>query len=84
MENIVFFPESGERIAKAVADKNQDKKILNILFTRSMQEAVDFAFQKTKPETICLLSCASPSYSLWKNFEAKGEAFKDAINSYPN
>ena len=84
IENIVFFPESGERIAKAIADKNQDKKILNILFTRSMQEAVDFAFQKTKPETICLLSCASPSYSLWKNFEAKGEAFKDTINSYPN
>lgn len=82
IENIVFFPESGERIARAITERNQDKKILNILFTHSMQEAVDFAFQKTKPEKICLLSCASPSYSLWKNFEAKGDEFQKYIKEY--
>jgi len=36
-----------------------------------MSKAVEFAFQKTSSGKICLLSTASPSYSIWKNFEAK-------------
>ena len=48
---------------------------LNILKTESMKEAVEFAYRYTKPGGACLLSCASPSYSLWKNFEEKGDQF---------
>lgn len=40
-----------------------------------MKEAVAFAFEHTEPGTTCLLSCASPSYSLWKNFVEKGQEF---------
>jgi UDP-N-acetylmuramoylalanine-D-glutamate ligase len=36
-----------------------------------MKEAVYFAFKNTKEGQICLLSTASPSYSIWKNFEEK-------------
>jgi UDP-N-acetylmuramoylalanine--D-glutamate ligase len=48
----------------------------HILETKSMKEAVGFAFQHTPKGTICLLSTASPSYTVWKNFEEKGDQFK--------
>ena len=36
-----------------------------------MEDAVAFAFVNTEAGKICLLSTASPSYSVWKNFEEK-------------
>lgn len=54
----------------------------NILHTSSMQEAVNFAFKHTQEGQICLLSTASPSYSIWKNFEEKGTLFQQAIKSF--
>jgi UDP-N-acetylmuramoylalanine--D-glutamate ligase len=44
-----------------------------------MEDAVAFAFVNTEKDKICLLSTASPSYSVWKNFEEKGDLFKASI-----
>jgi UDP-N-acetylmuramoylalanine-D-glutamate ligase len=44
-----------------------------------MQEAVEFAFKNTKNWEICLLSTASPSYSIWKNFEEKWDEFRKNV-----
>jgi UDP-N-acetylmuramoylalanine--D-glutamate ligase len=44
-----------------------------------MEDAVAFAFVNTEKGKICLLSTASPSYSVWKNFEEKGNLYKQAI-----
>lgn len=75
IKNIVLFPESGPRILKS-------RQGFNILETKSMKKAVDFAFQKTPKGEICLLSTASPSYSLWKNFEEKGNLFQYFVKQY--
>jgi UDP-N-acetylmuramoylalanine--D-glutamate ligase len=72
IKNAVLFPDSGKRIKL---------KGLNILKTKNMEEAVKFAFKFTEKGSVCLLSCASPSYSLWKNFEEKGEQFVKAVKS---
>lgn len=69
VENIVLFPDTGKRILKS-------KKGFNILNTSSMKEAVEFAYKHTPVGTKCLLSMASPSYSLWNNFEEKGKQFQ--------
>jgi len=74
IKNIVLFPESGSRILKS-------RKDFNILETRSMKEAVNFAFKNTLKGKICLLSTASPSYSVWKNFEEKGDLFQELVKS---
>ena len=52
-----------------------------VLHTDDMQAAVAFAFQYTEPGKICLLSTASPSYSIWKNFEEKGDLFQKTIKA---
>ena len=72
IKNIALFPESGGRILKS-------RKGFNVLETRSMEEAVRFAFKNTPKGQICLLSTASPSYSVWKNFEEKGNLFQRLI-----
>jgi UDP-N-acetylmuramoylalanine--D-glutamate ligase len=69
IKNIVLFPDTGKNILKS-------RKGLNILETKSMKEAVKFSYKYTQKGDICLLSCASPSYSLWKDFEEKGDQFK--------
>lgn len=75
IRNVVLFPDSGKRILTS-------RRGLNVLSTRSMKTAVRFAFAHTRPGEICLLSTASPSYSLWKNFEEKGDAFQRAVRAH--
>ncbi len=77
IENIVLFPDSGEKVGALL--KKYVTRHLNVLITRDMKEAVAFAYAHTKPGRICLLSTASPSYSIWKNFEEKGELFQTYI-----
>lgn len=69
IENIVLFPNSGKRILKS-------RKGLNVLETTEMKKAIQFAHEHTAEGEICLLSTASPSYSVWKNFEEKGDLFQ--------
>lgn len=72
IKNLVLFPDTGARILTS-------HKGFKILKTTSMKEAVEFAFQNTPKGQLCLLSTASPSYSLWKNFEEKGDDFQSQI-----
>lgn len=80
IENIVLFPDSGEKIHQLLRNKLSYSP--RILETKDMESAVRFAFTNTKKKSICLLSTASPSYSVWKNFEEKGDLFKLYVRSY--
>ena len=75
VKNIVLFPDTGKRILKS-------KKGFKILETNDMEKAAEFAFDNTPKGQVCLLSTASPSYSLWKNFEEKGNLFKKFVAKY--
>ncbi len=74
IHNIVLFPDTGTRILPLL-----DPEKFRIFETRSMENAVAFAFEQTQPWMICLLSTASPSYSLWKNFEEKWDLFQKYV-----
>lgn len=78
--NIVLFPDSGEKIFKLLKKANRIK--FKFLKTKSMEEAVVFAYENNPANTVCLLSTASPSYSLWKNFEEKGDLFQFFVKKY--
>jgi UDP-N-acetylmuramoylalanine--D-glutamate ligase len=74
IKSLVLFPETGFRIKQELY-KTEDY-YPSILETSSMKEAVEFAYQNCSQGSICLLSTASPSYSVWKNFEEKGDLFQ--------
>lgn len=78
--NIVLFPDTGGKINKLIA--KQTKYQPKILQTTSMEEAIKFAYQHTPKNAVCLLSTASPSYSLWKNYEEKGSLFNKFVKKY--
>ena len=75
VKNIVLFPDSGKRILSS-------RDGFNVFETKSMKDAVDFAFKNTNAGETCVLSTASPSFSLWKNFEVKGDEFKKEVLSH--
>ncbi|MFH0854416.1 MAG: UDP-N-acetylmuramoyl-L-alanine--D-glutamate ligase [bacterium] len=75
IKNIVLFPDTGKRIFSS----KKDRKGLNIMETSSMNEAINFAYKNSPKNSICLLSPASPSYNLWKNFEERGDEFKKLV-----
>lgn len=78
--NLVLFPDSGDKMNELIEAKKIEG--LNLLKTKSMEEAVKFAYKYTASGQICLLSNASPSYSLWKNFEEKGDLFQFFVKKY--
>ncbi len=75
---LILFPDTGRQIADLLP-KNYSPDILE---TESMQEAVNWAYDKAPKNSVILLSTAAPSYSLWPGgFEEKGRAFQDAVRS---
>lgn len=72
--NVVLFPDSGLKI-KSLLPAGQFK----ILETKDMEEAVKFGYANSPEGSVCLLSSGSPSYSLWKNFEEKGDLFQEMV-----
>ncbi|OGK37608.1 UDP-N-acetylmuramoylalanine--D-glutamate ligase [Candidatus Roizmanbacteria bacterium RIFCSPHIGHO2_12_FULL_41_11] len=80
VKNIVLFPDSGKMIGQSL--KNNHIEVAQILETDQMSQAVSFAFQQTLTDGICLLSAASPSYSLWKDFQEKGNQFQHFVKAY--
>lgn len=77
IKSLVLFPETGFRIKQALLKLSDYSP--SILETSDMKEAVTFAYQNCSHGSICLLSTASPSYSLWKNFEEKGDLFQKYV-----
>jgi UDP-N-acetylmuramoylalanine--D-glutamate ligase len=75
IKNVVLFPNTGARIFSSLNG-------LNVINTRSMEQAVRFAYENTQQGSVCLLSTASPSYSVWKNFEEKGDLFQKFVKKY--
>jgi UDP-N-acetylmuramoylalanine--D-glutamate ligase len=51
----------------------------DLLETKNMDEAVAWAFEHAPRNSVVLLSTGAPSYSLWKDFEEKGDQFQAAV-----
>lgn len=77
---IVLFPDSGESIYRAITNASYAPE--NLLRTDKMEEAVAFVYAHAPKDSVCLLSNASPSYSLWENFEKKGDLFTQFVREH--
>jgi len=84
IKNLALFPTTGEKIWKALrlASLAQGKKLPKHFFTNKMTKAVKWAYKNTNKGKICLLSCASPSFSIFKDYKEKGNLFKKYVRKY--
>src|SRR3989338_3218557 len=75
--NVEVFQDSGPSIREAL---KKTKVNVTPIDAHSMEEAVEFA-KINSQFSIVLLSPASPSYNMFKNFEEKGDAFRLCITT---
>lgn len=90
IQNIIAFPDTSNLIFPEIEIRDYDKafeielegKTLQFIKTKHMSTWVDFAYKTTLPGKTAMLSCASPSFSLWKSYVEKAEDFINAVKEY--
>ena len=70
----ICMPKTGHDIATGL---NKEKRHI----VENMEEAVSIAKKVTQKGKICLLSPAAASYGFFKNFEERGDIFKELVKS---
>jgi UDP-N-acetylmuramoyl-L-alanine---L-glutamate ligase len=87
IKNIILFPTTGQKIWETIIKEAKKKKIKNLpknFSVNNMKDAVAFAYSKTSRGKICLLSTASSSFSIFKNYEEKGDLFQKYVKKLGN
>lgn len=74
ISNIICMPSTGKKIYDCLKDTK------NAYYVNTLEEAVQLAKKCTEKNKICLLSPAAPSYEYFKNFEEKGNRYKELVS----
>ncbi len=76
VSNLIGLPETGEKIINELKKIGCAKKLIVV---DTMDEAVEAAYKYTEKGKICLFSPAASSYNRYRNFEEKGNHYKELI-----
>lgn len=85
VEHILLMPGTAERFTKlfhTALKHHTPKRQFSLHSVTSLEEAVQLAYQHTKPGHVCLLSPAAASYNAFKNFEDRGNQFMALVKKY--
>lgn len=73
--NVICMETSGKRIYDMFVSKS------NIYYAPHLEDAVKLASEITPSGTSCVMSPASASYGIFKNFEERGDVFKSLVSN---
>ena len=79
IKTLILFPFTGQRIWQELKKGNRK---LAAYFTKDMKEAVKLAYHHTEREKICLLSPASASFNLFRDYKERGDLYKNYVKKY--
>lgn len=74
VQTMILFPDTGEKIWQAIPQKIRGS--IQRFDALSMKEAVTLAYAHTQKGKICLLSPASSSFNLFRDYADRGEQYK--------
>lgn len=80
VKTLILFPTTGQRIWQAMIEVGPQS--LKHFFMKDMKTAVKLAYQHTNRSKICLMSPASPSFGIFKDYAERGEMFKKFVKKY--
>lgn len=79
---LILMGPASDKIKSAVLQaENYNSNKLKILTAKDMDEAVNLAYNQSKPQSVVLLSPACTSFDYYKNFEERGKHFKNIVNA---
>lgn len=80
IKTLILFPQTGEKIwqaiCRAIPQKDMRPQKISVF---SMEEAVRAALQKTETSKICLLSPGAASFGLFRDYQERGDLFKELV-----
>lgn len=79
VKNLILFPVSGEKILKEI--EKRKGKLRHFSFD-DMERAIKKCFEVTPSGKICLLSPASPSFGIFRDYKERGDLFKKNIRNF--
>ena len=80
VKTLILTGQTAEKIFGAVKQKKEEQnKSIDMYKVNNLEEAVQKAKEQAKPNQIILFSPASASFDSFKNFEERGEKFKELV-----
>lgn len=78
IENVILLPDTGAVIKKSIYKqaKQSGHNLPRFFEVKNLKKAVSLCYTHTRQGKVCLLSTASPSFSLFKDYQEKGDLFK--------
>ena len=80
IKTLVLFPYTGEKIWQKVLQYQEGYQLPKHFMAQDMETAIKLSYQWTRPGKICLLSPASASFSIFRNYKERGELFQKWVN----
>lgn len=84
VKKLVLLGKTAPKLKEAYLDECKRRTIepeIPIFEAQSLEEAVILSYNESKENDIIILSPASASFDMFKNFEERGNTFKSIVNS---
>ena len=82
VKTLILLGQTSGKILNAVKEKQEELGIkIDIYKVDTLEEAVEKAKMEAKPNQVVLFSPASASFDMFKNFEERGNKFKELVKN---